>query len=176
MQEVTIAIRFNRVCLGAAKKKKHGQTLFCFDRDPVGRVMFMPSSWLSCMRYAAKIANLHHALVKKIDWCPVVIGKPRNDWRRTIVTKQNTDGQKSHYALHEAFKPGDVISVSAVLPAGISLEDFDRLLTLVGKYRGFSPFNNIQEKYGTFEVISIEPTTGYIDPKNDNDVSTTSAD
>ena len=120
MQEVTVVLRFNRVCLGAAKKKKHGQTVFCFDRDPVGRVMFMPSSWLSCMRYAAKIANLHHALVKKIDWCPIVLGKPRNDWRRTIVGKQNqnTEQTRSHYALHEAFKPGDVISVSAVLPDG----------------------------------------------------------
>lgn len=160
MQEVTITIRFNRVCLGAAKKRKHGQIIFCFDRDPSSRVMFLPSSWLSCMRYAAKIANRHHAAVKKIDWCPIVMGAPRNDWRRTIVTQQENAPARSHYALHEAFRPGDAVVLSAVLPDDISVGDFVHLLTLVGKYRGFSPFNNAQEKYGTFEVISVEPAAG----------------
>jgi len=47
-----------------------------------------------------------------------------------------------------------------VLPEEISLGDFVHLLTLVGKYRGFSPFNNAQEKYGTFEVLSVEPVSG----------------
>ena len=138
MQEVTITLRFNRVCLGAAKKRRHGQIIFCFDRDPSYRVMFLPSAWLSCMRYAAKIANRHHTAVKKIDWCPVVVGEPRNDWRRTIVAQQpQTSGARSHYALHEAFRPGDVVVLSAVLLEEISIGDFVHLLTLIGKYRGF---------------------------------------
>lgn len=113
------------------------------------------------MRHAAKIANRHHTAVKKIDWCPVIVGQPRTDWRRTILTADTEQGgMRSHYALHEAFRPGDTVVISAVLPDEISLEDFERLLTLVGKYRGFSPFNNAQEKYGTFEIISIEPTAG----------------
>lgn len=160
MQEITIKIRFNRVCLGAAKKRRHGQIIFCFDRDPSQRVMFLPSAWLSCMRYAAKIANRHHSDVKKIDWCPIVLGEPRNDWRRTILTPQADNQLRSHYALHEAFRPGDIVILSAVLPEEISLGDFVHLLTLVGKYRGFSPFNNAQEKYGTFEVLSVEPVSG----------------
>lgn len=160
MQEITVTLRFNRVCLGGAKKRRHGQIIFCFDRDPSHRVMFLPSSWLCCLRYAAKIANKHHAEVKKIDWCPIVVGEPRTDWRRSIVTP-GADGQaKSHFALHEAFRPGDVVVLSAVLPAEIPLPDFVHLLTLIGKYRGFSPFNNSQEKYGTFEVISVEPVAG----------------
>jgi hypothetical protein len=159
MQEVTITLRFNRVCLGAAKKRRHSQTVFCFERDPSGRVMFMSAAWLACMRYAAKIANRHHSTVKKIDWCPVILGEPCVDWRRNILTPSG-DGMKTHYAIHEAFRPGDTIVVSAVLPDEISLADFNHLLTLVGKYRGFSPFNNNQEKYGTFEVISIEPVAG----------------
>ncbi len=163
MQEITITLRFNRVCLGGAKKRKHGQIIFCFDRDPSYRVMFLPSAWLSCMRYAAKIANKHHAEVKKIDWCPIVVGEPRNDWRRTVVPPgENT---RSYFALHEAFRPGDTVVLSAVLPDEIPLSDFVHLLTLVGKYRGFSPFNNVQEKYGTFEVISVEATAG---PGDDN--------
>jgi len=159
MTEVTITVRFNRVCLGAAKKKKHGHVVFCFDRDPERRVMFMPSAWLSCMRYAATVANRHYDAVKHIDWCPVVYGLPRTDWRRTIVNQAATE-TRTHYAVHEAFQPGDCITLSAVLPDTISIADFEHLLTLVGKYRGFSPFNNKQEKYGTFEVISITPTTG----------------
>jgi hypothetical protein len=159
MQEITITLRFNRVCLGAAKKRKHGQVIFCFERDASYRVMFLPSAWLACMRYAAKIANKHHTAVKKIDWCPVVVGEPRNDWRRTVVQPQG-ENTRSHFALHEAFRPGDTVVLSAVLPDEISLLDFVHLLTLVGKYRGFSPFNNAQEKYGTFEVISVEAVAG----------------
>jgi hypothetical protein len=162
VQEVAITLRFNRVCLGAAKRKKRGQTIFCFDRDPAGRVMFMPSDWLSAMRYAAKLANKHHTEVKKIDWCPIVMGEPRPDWRRNIVTNHGADA-KVHYAIHEAFTPGATIMLSAVLPDEISIADFDHLLTLVGKYRGFSPFNS-QEKYGTFEILRIETVGG---PDND---------
>lgn len=161
MQEVTVTLRFNRVCLGAAKRRRNGQIVFCFDRDPGQRVMFMPAAWLACMRYAAKLANRHHSAVKKIDWCPVIVGEPRTDWRRNIVTHNNETGAaRTHYALHEAFRPGDTIVVSVVLPDEIPIADFNYLLSLVGKYRGFSPFNNNQEKYGTFEVISIEPVAG----------------
>jgi len=160
VREVVIQLRFNRVCLGAAKRKKHGQTVFGFDRDPSNRVMFMPAAWLSVMRYAAKLANKHHSAVQKIDWCPVVEGRPRNDWRRTIVS-QHSGETRAHYAVHEAFQPGDTIMLSAVVPDEISLADFERLLDLVGKYKGFSPFNNTTEHYGTFEVISINPAQGH---------------
>ena len=158
MQEVTITLRFNRPCLGAAKRRRHSQVVFAFDRDPVGRVMFLPSAWMALMKYAAKLANRHHTAIKQIDWCPVIAGTPCNDWRRTVVT-QGGPNPKSHFVVHEAFRPGDTVEVSAVLPDEILIEDAMHLLTLVGKYRGFSPFNNAQDKYGTFEVVSIKPVT-----------------
>lgn len=160
MQEVSVTLRFNRVCLGAARRRRNGQTIFCFDRDPDGRVMFMPAAWLSCMRYAAKLYNRFHTEVKNIDWCPLVMGTPKPDWRRTIVSSPNKEETRAHFAVHEAFKPGDKITLSAVLPQEISTEDFTYMLTIVGKYRGFSPFNNNQEKYGTFEVISVDSIAG----------------
>lgn len=160
MQELAIKLRFNRPCLGAAKRKKHGQVLFGFDRDADNRVMFLPSAWLGVMRYAAKLANKHHSAVQKIDWCPVVEGRPRNDWRRTIVSN-NSGETRSHYAVHEAFPPGETILLSAVIPDEISLADFERLLEIVGKYKGFSPFNNSTDHYGTFEIISIVPLQGH---------------
>lgn len=156
MQEVLITIRFNRACLGAAKKRRHGQVVFSFDKDAAGRVMFMPAAWAAAMSYAAKLSNRHQSSVRKIDWCPVISGAPRNDWRRTIVGNDNKN--KIHYAVHEAFQPGDTINISAVLPPEIPVSDFEKLLTIIGKYRGFSPFNNKSDKYGTFEVISVEPT------------------
>ena len=160
MQEITITLRFNRECLGAARRTQFGQTIFCFDRDADGRVMFLSSGWLSGLRYAAKIANKHHTAVKKIDWCPIVNGITCTDWRRTVSPAQGSEQTKSHFALHEAFAPGERIVVSAVLPTEIPIIDFEQLLTLVGKYRGISPFHNAQEKYGTFEVISVEPSSG----------------
>lgn len=159
MREVVIKLRFNRECLGAAKRRRHSQVVFGFDRDPAGRVMFMPSAWLSVMRYAAKLANRHHSEVQKIDWCPIVEGQPRNDWRRTIVSRNGSD-VKTHYALHEAFPPGAVILVSAVVPDEISLPEFEDLLSIVGKYKGFSPFNTTTDHYGTFEVISVTTLRG----------------
>jgi hypothetical protein len=159
MQEVTITLRFNRACLGAAKRRRHGQVVFAFERDPNGRVMFMPAAWASLLRYAAKLANRHQAAVRHVDFCPVINGEPCNDWRRTVVT-QGGPQPKSHFVVHEAFRPGDIAAVSAVVPDEITLADFEHLITLVGKYKGFSPFNNDSEKYGTFEVVSIEPVAG----------------
>lgn len=159
MQEVIIKLRFNRECLGSAKRKRHSQTIFAFDRDPSDRVMFMPSAWLSVMRYAAKLSNRHHSVVQKIDWCPIVEGQPRTDWRRTIVNRSGTS-PKTHYAVHEAFPPGATILISAVVPDEIPLNEFEELLAIVGKYKGFSPFNNATEHYGTFEIISITSLRG----------------
>lgn len=159
MQEVIIKLRFNRECLGASKRKRHSQTVFAFDRDPADRVMFMPSAWLSVMRYAAKLSNRHHSVVQKIDWCPIVEGQPRNDWRRTIVNRAGPT-TKTHYAVHEAFPPGSTILISAVIPDEIPLNEFEELLAIVGKYKGFSPFNNATEHYGTFEIISITSLRG----------------
>jgi hypothetical protein len=102
----------------------------------------------------------------------VIVGEPRTDWRRNIVA-QHSGQLKTHYALHEAFRPGDMVVISAVLPDEIPLVTFQHLLTLVGKYRGFSPFNNTQEKYGTFEVISVDPAAG---PGDDRGNETACAD
>ncbi len=158
MLEVAIRLQFNQACLGAAKRRRKGQVYFGFDRDAAGRVMFLPSAWAGVMRYAAKLANKHHSVVQKIDWWPIVSGKTRNDWRRTIISKQ--DGQvRSHYAVHEAFQPGDIIELFAVLPDELPLADFEQLLNIVGKYKGFSPFNTTADHYGTFEILSIAPVS-----------------
>lgn len=116
--------------------------------------MFLPAAWQSVMVYAGKLANLHQTLVKKIDWNPIIDGEPSREWRRQIV---HQNGSGAHFALHEAFMPGDEIGVTAVIPPGMRRTEFQELLEIVGKYKGFSPFNNATEKFGTFEVLRIDP-------------------
>ncbi len=159
MQEVTIRLRFNRECLGYAKgQTRKSKVIYRMPRDSHQRVMFLPSWWRSRFRYAATVVGRCGNMVKQINWDPIVDGN-LSEWKRTIKTPNNTDRRKRpRYALHEAFRPGDMIGINAVLPAKMSLDDFTELLTVVGTYKGISPFQDDEETYGTFEVVSVHPT------------------
>jgi hypothetical protein len=118
--------------------------------------MFLPSWWNQLMCYAAKVHNLGQSLVRKIDWDPTVDGAPRRNWRRVLVAASDDRQGRERYAVHEAFPPGSTIGVKAVLPDGLSVDDFQELLTIAGTYKGISPFRNDEENYGTFEVVSVK--------------------
>ncbi len=120
-------------------------------RGPDGRVMFMPSWWRERMCYAAKLLNYSDVLARKIDWSPFIDGRPIGGWRRMLP---EVKGGRRRYAVHEAFRRGDEIGVSAVLPDGLSIEMFAEMLRIVGLYRGISPFRG-DDPYGTFDVLSI---------------------
>jgi len=150
MEEVEARLRFTRECLGSARDKAN---IFRMLRGPDGRVMFLPSWWRDRMVYAAQVTNQSADLVRKIDWDPFIDGKPVGGWRRTLPAEK---GRRRCYAIHEAFRRGDVIAVRAVLPDGLSREVFHRLLSVVGTYRGISPFR-AENPYGTFEVLSVGP-------------------
>lgn len=163
MQEVTIRLRFNRECLGSVKKRKslkgqNPQVVFCFARDPSGRIMFLPTWWASLLSYSAKVANRAFDIVNRIDWDPIVDGKPKERWKRVVVPAHADPKGRERYALHEAFPPGAVIGINAVIPRGLSVDEFEDLLTIAGTYRGISPFREDNEKYGTFEVLSVNTT------------------
>lgn len=160
MQEVTVRIRFNRECLGSAKRNtRKGQTIFCLPRSPDGRnVMFLATWWSKILRYAATVANRSQSVVRRIDWDPIVDGSPRLDWKRIVVQASDDKRGRERYALHEAFPPGAVIGVNAVLPDGLSLDEFHELMEIAGTYKGISPFQQEDEKYGTFEIVSIKPS------------------
>jgi len=157
MQEVTARLRFSRECLGAAKRKRAGQTVFCMPRDAGGRVMFLPSWWRGRLHYAATVANKCQDIVHAIDWDPVVDGNPRHSWKRVVVAGRDDPKGRERYAMHEAFPPGAVIGVNAVLPDGLSVDVFSELMEIVGTYRGISPFQHVDETFGTFEVLSVQP-------------------
>jgi hypothetical protein len=158
MQEVTARLCFNRECLGFAKRQtSRRQVIYVMPRDSSGRVMFLPSWWKGRFRYAAKVVNRYNNLVKKIAWDPIVDGRV-SKWRRVVVSHRDDPGGRERYALHEAFRRGDTIGVNAVLPDGLSVDAFSELLSVVGTYKGISPFQDEHETYGTFEVVSVTPT------------------
>ena len=159
MQEVKIRLRFNRECLGFAKQKLTGNrgVIYRMPRERRDRVMFLPSWWKIRLRYAAKVLNRYHREVDQIAWAPVIDGH-LSEWKRFLPAKEGKKEKKRRYTLHEAFRPGTVIGVNAVLPNGLSLDNFTELLEVVGTYKGISPFQSDDEVYGTFEVESVMPT------------------
>lgn len=159
MQEVTIRLRFTRECLGAVRfRNRRGRIKYVMPRDPRGRVMFLPSMWQSLLKYAAQVASRYGALVPHINWSPTIDGLPSPDWQRTTVSAREDPKGRRRYTVHEAFGPGTVIGVNAVLPKGLSIDAFTELLTLAGTYKGISPFQFPDTSFGTFEVVSVNPT------------------
>lgn len=153
MQEVTIRLRFNQPCPGAVRTQEGKNVLHAHQRDPEGRVMFLPSWWSALIRYSAKVLNRHQSEVKKIRWDPVIDGVPRK-WKRYLPTPEGRSSNRPRYALHEAFHPGDVIGVNCVLPRPISTDDMWQLLDIAGSYKGISPYKP-NDGYGTFCVVSL---------------------
>ena len=152
MQEVTVRIKFNRVCPGSTRKRtEDGNVEFCMLRSPDNRVMFLATWWRAIMSYAAQVINKHQKDVRSICWDPIVDGEPQK-WRR--YSQESGDGRRRRFAVHEAFLPGSVIGVHCVLPATIGLDDFWSLLDVAGAYKGISPYKP-SDDYGTFEVVSV---------------------
>jgi hypothetical protein len=161
MQEVSVQVRFIRPCLGSVKRRLGGdRTVFAMPRDYRGRIVFPPAWWNSLMSYAAKVHNLGHRAVRRIDWDSILQGDTHDTWRRVVVPASRDRKGRARYALHEAFLPGAVVTVCAVLPSELTVDDFTRLLTTAGTYRGVSPFRADDEHYGVFEVVCVERTRG----------------
>jgi len=165
MQEVTARLRFNRECLGFARQQTvRNNVIYRMPRDNNGRVMFLVSWWRRRLRYAAKVVNRYQQLVQEIAWDPIIDGRT-GKWRRVVVAANDDKNGRERYALHEAFRPGDTIGVNAVLPYGLSVDAFIELLSVVGTYKGISPFQDDRETYGTFEVVSVRPAVRSLKPK-----------
>tara|TARA_A100001015_G_C14739536_1_gene613082 strand:- start:80 stop:565 length:486 start_codon:yes stop_codon:yes gene_type:complete len=142
MLEVQARIQFTTHCLGNVRNKK----IDCFLKDPSeGRVMFLPTWWRALMSYSAKVLNKHHKLAKEVDWDPIVDGTP-SEYKRFYKPEV--------FQLHEAFFPGDIIGVNAVLPTKLTVTDFWQLLDVAGRYKGISPYRP-EPKYGTFNVQDV---------------------
>ena len=156
MQEVTIRLRFTTACLGHINRNNRGTNLYEMPRDHSGRVMFFASWWQQELVFAAKLAASSDGLVRNISWALHIDGSVSR-WKRYLVDTRNRKRAHRPYAMHEAFIPGSVIGVTAVLPTGLELFKFRELLEFVGTYRGISPFRRDDATYGLFDVVSVLP-------------------
>lgn len=150
MQRVVIVLRFTSACLGHVKRARKNDVIYGMLRDCDGRVMFLPTWWRNQLQYAAQVQGRWHNEARKIDWSPYVDGR-LVIWRRTVARRPSL-----RYAVHEAYRPGECVTVRAILPDGLGIADFTEMLQLVGEYRGISPFRGAGVD-GTFEVVSVAP-------------------
>lgn len=158
MRELTVRIRFTCHSLGNVRKHYSDQgrkrSYYVMPRNPSNRrVMFMPRWWTATLKRAAEILCRHHAEVEEIRFSPEIEGETR-PVPAGLFTRYAGDRNHSR---HEVFAPGDVISVTCVVPSKISDEDFLQLLRYAGKYCGISPAHS--NNFGFYEVVSIRPTT-----------------
>lgn len=146
MPEITTSIRFTTACLGSVRNAEGPVT---FRRSPDGYVTLAPSAWTRALGYAADATGRNRKLAEEISVDPVIRRKPRT-YRRFYRDHEFTE--------HEAYMPGDVINVSALLPAAITHTDFLDLLRVVGAYCGISPYGWGRKGYGRFEVVEPAPS------------------
>lgn len=155
MRELTVRIRFTKDCLGSVKKfvtePATGQKwpVFYMPRTPDGHVRFESKWWQSSIRFAADVLNKHHRAVQQIHFDITVDGRPSSDLHSFV--KRYFDTKK--FVKHEAFREGSVVGINCIVPNEISDDDFWRLMDLVGRFKGISPFG--PKEYGFFTVESI---------------------
>ena len=154
MQEVDIQLRFTTACIGSVRRSvSSGQgVIYRMIRDGSNNVVFLPSWWQSAARYAVKVLNRYDKLVNQITWGRNVYGELA-DWRRNVGYRK----RKLRYALHEAYRPGTFVTLTAVLPQGMTPEAMFEILDVIGRYKGVSPFQRTDQRYGLFETISVSP-------------------
>lgn len=176
MQEVTVRLQFTRECLGSARKSTgRDQVVFSMLRDCRGHVLFLPTWWQSLMRYAAHAIGRHQQLVDKINWDPRVDGRVVLLQRRVVRLRKDGSIKREGYALHEGFPANSIIGISAILPDGMTVDWFQRLLSTIGRYRGISPFQ-MEDPYGTFEVVSVRRAVYDGDVRSETDEVVEDAD
>jgi hypothetical protein len=153
MDEVVLRLRFTQASLGAARRKEGSDIVFAMLRNPDGQVMFLPTWWRSISRFAATVLNVPTELVARVEWDPAVDGITGR-WRRYFPQENGEPTVRRRYALHEAFLKGEMIGVNCVLPQGLMVDQFWRLMDTAGRYKGISPYKPGQ--YGTFQVVEVQ--------------------
>jgi len=143
VKEITVDIRFISPCLGATRDPD--------DEGPVrfdkvgGDVMFPPSAWRKVLEKAAAGIGMPTAFVADIRIDPRVYRKP-GTYRRYYT--------QDEYTIHEAYLPGECISLCVLLPDNVSEDLLLRLLDNVGRFWGMSPYGWKRHGFGRFEILS----------------------
>ena len=153
MRELKVTLAFTTECLGNVKYQPEGQEwpAYRFARTPDGHIRFEAGWWRANIRFAADALCRHQSCVDQIHFdIAVVKAQPTKMHRRYFNSKA--------YMRHEAFLPGDRITIKCLVPDAINDEDFKQLMDLIGRFRGISPFG--PREYGFFTVASVQLSVG----------------
>ena len=151
MRELTVRIKFTTACLGNVKQHKPGDKWpsFWMPKTPDGKVRFEAQWWKHSLKFSAQVLCRHQRAVNQIHFDVSVDGKP--DRRSENFYRRYLDGKK--FLKHEAFMEGDIIGLNCIVPSEIDDDDFWRLMDIVGRFKGISPFG--PREYGFFVVESV---------------------
>jgi len=155
MREVCANLRFTSPCLGAIKRhriyKGNRQVVFELPKNGTGRVVFLPTWWQAILTKAASIFCHHQSLIRSVRVRLEVEGQPRAEPYHRYY-------KRDRFSRHEAFLPGDAVVVQFVIPDGLSVEDFSKILVIAGRYFGISPHR--PNEFGFFDVDSVQSLHG----------------
>lgn len=155
MRELTVRIKFTKPCLGNVKRYSVDTVsgrrwpYFVMPRTPSGQVRFEARWWRASLQFAANVLCAHQKAVREIRFDIAVDGSPSPELRSFY--KRYFDAKR--FVKHEAFHEGEIVGVNCVVPSSISDDDLWRLMDIVGRFRGISPFG--PQEYGFFTVVSI---------------------
>lgn len=152
MIEVEMQLQFVTPCLGNVRcedgidRMNRMPSLHPIFDPP--KVRFMPTWWKNCVSFGAKGLAKHQNRVRNIRWDPSVTGD------LSIIERHYKDGDQTGIKKHEGFAEGAVIAVKAMLPDGLPIEDFRKIMNLGGTYVGISPYGH-KLNWGRFKVVNI---------------------
>ena len=153
MRELTVRIRFLTPSLGN-QKADDGSGRFVFQRSPDNNIIFLASWHNSNMRMASQLLNRFQSAALDIHWDINIDGKLKEErWYKNYYRAANSN--RLRYSLHEAFHENQIIGINCLVPIAISDEDFWRLMSKAGQYKGLSPWK--PGEFGFYDVVSIRP-------------------
>lgn len=140
--EVTVTLQFTRPCLGNVRRPDYDR----MNRDPDGNIIFLQSWWRAAFAQAAKAISKYYRFVDMIHPGLPVSGK-LSRIRRYYGAKK--------FKVHEGFDVGTTVTVSFLIPSGLSQGEFAELLEATGEYIGVSPYGWKTGMYGHFKLLGV---------------------
>lgn len=150
--EVFIKLEFTTPCLGNERRDDPEPNRML--RSGSGGIIFLQSWWHGCTVAAAERFSMHQKRIRSVKWSSEIEGTLR------LIDRfyYKRDGTK-HAKPHEGFAALDNISVRALVPDDVPIEDFKTILSIAGEFFGISPYG-WKKGYGRFNVKEVTKVYG----------------
>lgn len=150
--EVFVRLEFTTPCLGNERNDDPEPNRML--RSGSGGLIFLQSWWHGCTAAAAERFSMHQKRIRSVKWSSEVDGTTR------LIDRfyHRKDGSK-HVKKHEGFDTKDTMSIRALVPDDIPLEDFKTILRIAGEFFGISPYG-WKKGYGRFNVLEVSKIYG----------------